>query len=263
MKIHVIGCGEAFDQEYGNTSFLFSGKDLPTILFDCGYQTPERLWKLKPQEQKLDAVCLTHLHADHCFGLVPLLIRFWEENRTRKLMIFGPKGTRNHIQELLDLGYPGLRKKLDFELEWQEWTINAEIIEWRGLSFRTAKTVHTLINHSIRVDIPGDPHASFGISGDGQITRETRVLFADVGLLMQEIYTLRPRRYAVHADLKTVETYLNDSLIKKIAGTHFSRTENKKTIQRLKQLEESDPRWVALAPDTVFTYRKPTIGWTT
>ena len=108
-----------------------------------------------------------------------------------------------------------------------------------------------------------DPHASFGISGDGQITRETRVLFADVGLLMQEIYTLRPRRYAVHADLKTVETYLNDSLIKKISGTHFSRTENKKTIQRLKQLEESDPRWVALAPDTVFTYRKPTIGWTT
>lgn len=261
MKIYTIGYGEAFDQELGNTSFLFTGKNLPTVLFDCGYQVPERLWQLKIQDQKLDAVCLTHLHADHCFGLVPVLIRFWEENRTRKLTVFGPKGTRQHIQDLMDLGFPGLRRKLGFEIEWNEWSVNGETIEWRGLVFRTAKTVHTLVNHSIRVDIANQPHASFGISGDGQITRETRVLFADLGLLLQEIYTLRPRRYAVHADLKTVETYLNDSLIKKIAGSHYSRTECKKIVQRLEQLEENDRRWVTLKQNTVLTFRKPSTGW--
>jgi hypothetical protein len=41
--IRVIGCGEAFDSEFGNTSYLLSGRNCPSVLFDCGYQIPERL----------------------------------------------------------------------------------------------------------------------------------------------------------------------------------------------------------------------------
>ena len=38
----MIGSGEAFDHILGNTAYLFSGKGYPTVLFDCGYQIPER-----------------------------------------------------------------------------------------------------------------------------------------------------------------------------------------------------------------------------
>jgi hypothetical protein len=63
--VRVIGSGEAFDTYLGNTSYLFTGKGLPTVLFDCGYQIPERLWK-NGLHTNLDAICFTHL----TFGLL-------------------------------------------------------------------------------------------------------------------------------------------------------------------------------------------------
>ena len=75
--VRVVGCGEAFDVGLGNTSYLFSGEGYPALLFDCGYQIPERLW-LNRLHLGLDAVFFTHLHADHSFGFVPLMARYWE-----------------------------------------------------------------------------------------------------------------------------------------------------------------------------------------
>src|SRR3954452_18272937 len=97
--LRVLGTGEAFDTGLGNNScLLYDGKKgspskekrIPTFLFDCGYQIPERLWALPKLYPELDAVALTHFHADHAFGLAPLLVRFAEEGREEPLGIFGP-----------------------------------------------------------------------------------------------------------------------------------------------------------------------------
>ena len=93
MQLLVLGTGEAFDDKgLGNTSFIYSAKRQPTVLFDCGYQVPERLWQYPKIYPSIDAIYLTHLHGDHTMGLAPLFIRFLEEGRTKPLTIIGPKG---------------------------------------------------------------------------------------------------------------------------------------------------------------------------
>ena len=41
---------------------------------------------------KMDAVCLTHYHGDHIFGLPGLLQTLGCQGRTRPLALYGPKG---------------------------------------------------------------------------------------------------------------------------------------------------------------------------
>ena len=41
---------------------------------------------------KLDAICLTHYHGDHIFGLPGLLQTLGCQGRERPLTIYGPEG---------------------------------------------------------------------------------------------------------------------------------------------------------------------------
>ena len=42
-EVTVLGCGEAFDERYTNTSLLLNAHQ-KTILLDCGYSAPAPLW---------------------------------------------------------------------------------------------------------------------------------------------------------------------------------------------------------------------------
>ncbi|MEI6447603.1 MAG: ribonuclease Z [Actinomycetes bacterium] len=61
------------------------------ILFDCGEGTQRQLTRSVGLFD-LDAVFITHYHADHWLGLPGLLKTFELRERTRPLPIFGPKG---------------------------------------------------------------------------------------------------------------------------------------------------------------------------
>lgn len=238
-KIQVIGCGEAFDVDLGNTSYLFSGVGYPSILFDCGYQIPERLWKAE-LHSSLDAVCFTHLHADHSFGIVPLLMRYWEEKRRKPLDIFGPRCIQTYVRKLFDLGYPGAFNRLGFSLRFHEFS-PAKPLTWKGLKFSTARTVHSVLNLTIRVDLKGMAK-SFAVSGDGQITEETMRLVEDVDLLFQEVYTAEPE-VPVHADLQTVAAFVARARLKKVLIAHQGRGEKPRVLWRVSQLAKKDRRW--------------------
>jgi ribonuclease BN (tRNA processing enzyme) len=243
-QLQVIGSGEAFDSGLGNTSYLFTGKRLPTVLFDCGYQIPERLWA-EDAHKTIDAICFTHLHADHAFGVVPLLARYWEEKRKRPLRILGPKGTATFLRKLFDLGYPGFMKKIGFTMEFEDLTEKEEL-NWRGLRFRVARTKHSVLNHTIRVDFAG---GSFAISGDGRVKPEGWELVKDVGLLCQECYNKRAE-IPVHEDLRTLEAFMAraDVKVKRIGLAHLSRNEKAGILKRVALLSSKDPRWVVLKP---------------
>ncbi len=61
------------------------------ILFDCGEGTQRQLTRSGGLFD-LDAVFITHYHADHWLGLPGLLKTFELRERTKPLPIFGPKG---------------------------------------------------------------------------------------------------------------------------------------------------------------------------
>ena len=61
-----------------------------SLLFDCGEGTQTAARRAGVNLMKLDAICLTHYHGDHIFGLPGLLQTLGCQGRTKPLTLFGP-----------------------------------------------------------------------------------------------------------------------------------------------------------------------------
>ena len=62
------------------------------LLFDCGEGTQAAARRAGVNLMKLDAICLTHYHGDHIFGLPGLLQTLGCQGRERPLTLYGPWG---------------------------------------------------------------------------------------------------------------------------------------------------------------------------
>lgn len=63
-----------------------------SLLLDCGEGTQAAAVKAGVSLSKLEAICLTHYHGDHVFGLPGLLQTIGCQGRTAPLLLTGPKG---------------------------------------------------------------------------------------------------------------------------------------------------------------------------
>lgn len=228
LHVHVLGCGEAFDEKNGNTAFLLKqvAHAARALLIDCGYQIPERLWRLN---QSVCGVLFTHLHADHSFGIVPLLVREMEQRRRAHFTILGPRGTERFVRKLLALGYPGV--KLGFQLKFIE-TKPGTVLRWNGYIIESARTRHSVLNlaYLIRSGASG----LLGVSGDGQMTESSENLLSRSDLLFQEAYALRTTPH-LHADLEKISRF-SQGFSGRIVLTHLGRVERVKISRRARSL---------------------------
>ena len=62
------------------------------LLFDCGEGTQAAARRAGVNLMRADAICLTHYHGDHIFGLPGLLQTLGAQGRTRPLALLGPEG---------------------------------------------------------------------------------------------------------------------------------------------------------------------------
>lgn len=72
MIIKTLGCGNAFSTKNFNQTFLLEetiGPDTKRLLVDCGYQAQACLLHHGVPIGSIDAVYVSHLHADHIGGL--------------------------------------------------------------------------------------------------------------------------------------------------------------------------------------------------
>jgi ribonuclease Z len=78
------------------------------LLFDCGEGTQKQLMKSGVSFMQIKKIFITHWHADHFAGLIPLIQTMNLEKRKEKLSIFGPEAEK-FMSNIVDLGYFGLR----------------------------------------------------------------------------------------------------------------------------------------------------------
>ena len=100
MQVTILGnaAGGSYQGRHYSGQYLEYGKW--RFLIDCGEGTQMRLFDLNAKGYHgLDAIFLSHLHGDHCFGLVGLLNSFSMAGRKKKLEIFAPEG----VAELLEV----------------------------------------------------------------------------------------------------------------------------------------------------------------
>ena len=63
-----------------------------SLLLDCGEGTQTAARRAGVNLMRADAICLTHYHGDHIFGLPGLLQTLGAQGRTRPQTLLGPEG---------------------------------------------------------------------------------------------------------------------------------------------------------------------------
>ena len=64
-------------------------------MVDCGECAQIQLRKSHVNFMKIGAILISHLHGDHCFGLIGLISTFGMLGRTAPLYIYAPKEYEN------------------------------------------------------------------------------------------------------------------------------------------------------------------------
>ncbi|MBQ0022027.1 MAG: ribonuclease Z [Prevotellaceae bacterium] len=102
FEITILGCGAALPTPRHLSSSQIVNVREKLFMFDCaeGVQTALRRSRLKFSH--LNAIFLTHLHGDHCFGLIGLLSTLGLLGRTADLHVFGPNNLVNVFQPQID-----------------------------------------------------------------------------------------------------------------------------------------------------------------
>src|SRR4030042_2748714 len=73
------------------------------ILIDCGEGTQRQFRKAKRNPCKITRILITHWHADHVLGIPGLLKTLALSGYNKTLFIYGPKGTKELMNNLLNL----------------------------------------------------------------------------------------------------------------------------------------------------------------
>jgi ribonuclease Z len=221
----LLGTGEAFDPELPNTSMLYRGA--LSVLFDCGYSVPHALWRIMQDPDLLDAIVISHQHADHCFGLPALCVWMKQGGRTRSLPILGGAGIGNWLKRLLELGYPGAcAPGRCFPIEPMELAPQRKT-QLGTISLSVAPSSHSLANFAVRVE---EGKSVFCYSGDGAPTAATARLYHGASVLVHECYRVDDITPG-HATLRDVTRLAEEAQVDRTYLVHVAH-EDRPALER-------------------------------
>jgi ribonuclease Z len=84
------------------------------FLVDCGEGTQVQLRRSHLRFTKISAVFITHLHGDHCFGLIGMLSTFGLLGRTARLAIYAPAALEDMLKQQMQLFCHDFDYEVDF-----------------------------------------------------------------------------------------------------------------------------------------------------
>lgn len=86
----ILGCGSALPTRKNFPSAQLLELRDKQFLIDCGEGTQIRIRQMGIKTNRLGHIFISHLHGDHCFGLIGLISSFGMLNRTAELHIHAP-----------------------------------------------------------------------------------------------------------------------------------------------------------------------------
>lgn len=100
MEITFLGTGSMLPTKMRNHSAILITHHKYGLLFDCGEGTQRQIQFIKTKHNKIDVICISHWHGDHCLGLPGLIETLGSLNYTKTLHIYGPTGTKKHLKAM-------------------------------------------------------------------------------------------------------------------------------------------------------------------
>jgi ribonuclease Z len=142
FRVHILGCGSALPtlRHYASSQLVeIRGK---LMMVDCGEGTQMQLRRCHARFTKLSHVFISHLHGDHCFGLIGMISTFGLLGRTATLHVHGPEALGDMLRQQIqffcrDLGYEVKFYPVDT-------TVHQVIYEDRSLTVESLPLCHRL-----------------------------------------------------------------------------------------------------------------------
>ena len=117
MEAFVLGCGGMMPLPYRHLTSVLLRRDGDLFLFDGGEGTQVSLKRLNLKWKKINAIFVSHTHADHVTGLPGILMLSAQVDRKEPLYIYGPPKIKEYIEtsrRVLDMyiNYPIIVKEI-------------------------------------------------------------------------------------------------------------------------------------------------------
>ncbi|MCR4735710.1 MAG: ribonuclease Z [Treponema sp.] len=117
MEAFVLGCGGMMPLPYRHLTSVLLRREGDLFLFDGGEGTQVSLRRLNLKWKKINAIFVSHTHADHVTGLPGILMLSAQVERSEPLYIYGPPKIKEYIdtsRKVLDMyiNYPIIVKEI-------------------------------------------------------------------------------------------------------------------------------------------------------
>lgn len=114
FKVRILGCGSALPTLKHSASAQIVEMRGKCFMMDCGEGAQMQFRRTHVHFAKVNAIFISHLHGDHCFGLLGLLSTFGMLGRTAKLKVFAPKDYESLFKQQVDFFMQGMEYEIEF-----------------------------------------------------------------------------------------------------------------------------------------------------
>ena len=241
IPLTCLGSGAALNDGRRWNSLLIDGR----ILLDLPPTAVVEMHRLGLDLAAIDVIFISHLHADHMFGLPFFLLEFCiRRERDRPIHVVGPPGIEEATCTLCDLAWPDMREA-GFAPH-----LPVSYIEVEGdsdgragdLPFTAVRMEHfTLTAFGYRFEYEG---RTFAYSGDTADCEQLRRLLDDADVAILEWTHPRPSSDVGHMDAPAIARWM-DFLREQgsaVFATHMSETPQ--PMDGLQICEDGETYWV-------------------
>jgi ribonuclease BN (tRNA processing enzyme) len=183
VELVFLGSGNAFAYGRDWSNFVLDGK----VMFEAAPTALPRLREFGMSPGDIDIIFISHLHADHIFGMPFIMLdHYYVTERVGPLKVVGPEGVEELVNQLMDLGYSKIKEvrgdRLDIEFHevepGREYTVG-------GLPFETYEMVHgKILDIGFKLNYKGKMIA---YSGDTEMCDGLERMVADANLAVVEM----------------------------------------------------------------------------
>ncbi len=180
MKLTIVGSAAAYTSRPGRASSCYLVEDAETaLILDMGQGAFSELWRYG-EPDRVAAVVISHLHADHCVDLIPLRHFLKFERQIRGPLLYGP---------------PELRARFgDFQADPESFSdfagggLNEGSFIVGGLSIEARRVTHLPDSFAFRVTPTDQTGPGLVYSGDCGEWRDLVPLIREGDTLLSEAF---------------------------------------------------------------------------
>ena len=123
IDITLLGTGGMYPLPERALTSLYVRFEGRAVLIDCGEGTQMQMRRFGLRFKPIEAIFITHFHADHMAGLPGLLLTLGNEGRTEPLTMYGPVGLEKTVNSLRAI-FP----ELPYEIRFREFGMDSSAV---------------------------------------------------------------------------------------------------------------------------------------